>query len=69
VLRWTATGADAVTSWRVWLDRKRLATLPATTAGISRRMLRAGRHVWRVVGLDAGGAKVVSARRAVRVAR
>jgi subtilisin family serine protease len=68
-LRWTAVGADAVTTWRVSLDRKLLATLPATTAGVSRRMPRAGRHVWRVVGIDANGAKVVVARRTIRVAR
>jgi subtilisin family serine protease len=68
-LRWTATGADAVTTWRVSLDGKLLATLPATTAGIKRRMLRAGRHVWRVVGRDASRARIVTARRAFRVAR
>ena len=68
VLRWKAVGADAVTTWRVSLDRKVRAKVPATTAGVSRRMRRAGRHVWRVVGFDADGAKVVSARRAFRVA-
>ena len=68
-LRWTATGADTVTSWRVSLDRKVVATLPATSAKLQRRIVRPGSHRWRVVGLAADGTKVVSAQRSVKVLR
>jgi subtilisin family serine protease len=67
-VRWSAVGAGGVTRWRVSLDGRVVARVSATVAGVSRRMQRAGRHVWRVVGLDAAAAKVVSARRAFRVA-
>jgi subtilisin family serine protease len=68
-LRWTATGADAVASWRVSLDRRVVATLPAERTKVQRRANKPGRHRWRVVGLSADGAKVVSAQRSFRVAR
>jgi subtilisin family serine protease len=68
-LRWTATGADTVTRWRVSLDRKVVATLSADRAKVQRRCARPGSHRWRVVGLDAAGAKVVSAQRSFKVAR
>ena len=68
-LRWTATGAETVTSWRVSLDRKVVATVPATRNKVQRGGARPGTHRWRVVGFDAEGAKVVSAQRSFRVAR
>lgn len=68
-LRWTATAAGSVNRWRVSLDGRVVKSLPATAAGVSRRMTRAGRHTWRVVGFDSTGAKVVVAKRAFRVVR
>jgi hypothetical protein len=66
-VRWTATAAGSVAKWRVSLDGRVVKSLPATVEGVSRRMARPGRHVWRVVGFDATGAKVVAAKRATRV--
>jgi subtilisin family serine protease len=68
-LRWSMTGAAAITSWRVSLDGKVVARLPAGTAGVSRRISRVGRHNWRVVGFNAAGAKLLAAKRAFRVVR
>jgi len=68
-LRWAATGAETVMSWQVSLDRKVVATVPATAAGVSRRSPRAGSHRWKVVGLNAAGDKVVSAQRKFKVMR
>ena len=66
-VRWTATAAGSVAKWRVSLDGRVVKSLPATVEGVSRRMARPGRHVWRVVGFDSTGAKVVAAKRATRV--
>jgi subtilisin family serine protease len=66
-LRWRATGANKVTRWRVSLDGRVVATVPAKSARVSRRIARAGRHKWRVVGFDAKKAKVVSGHSAFRV--
>ena len=63
-LRWSATGADSVTTWRVSLNGKVVKTVSTSKNAVTRRIARAGRHKWRVVGFDAGGAKVVAARRA-----
>jgi hypothetical protein len=68
-LRWTASDAGAVTSWRVSLDGHVVATVPAGSAGVSRRASRAGRHTWRVRGIAADGTSIVTARRAFRVIR
>ena len=68
-LRWVAKQADAVAKWRVSLDRRVAATVPATVAGVSRRIAKVGRHTWSVVGLDANGAKVVGTKRAFRAVR
>jgi subtilisin family serine protease len=68
-VRWTASAADAVARWRVSLDRRVVATVAAPRAKFSRRLSRTGTHRWRVVGLDASGAKVVSGQRSFRVAR
>ncbi|MDX6683795.1 MAG: hypothetical protein QOG94_3834 [Solirubrobacteraceae bacterium] len=68
-LRWTTSGTAAITQWRVSLDGKVVATLRAGSAGVSRRIFRAGRHHWRVVGFDAAGAKLLAAKRAFRAVR
>jgi hypothetical protein len=68
-LRWSATNADDVTSWRVSLDGRVVRTVAGTTAGVSRRIGRSGHHSWRVVGFAAGGVTVVAARRAFRALR
>jgi subtilisin family serine protease len=65
-VRWRASGAPNVTGWRVSLDRKLVATLPADAGAFSRRVKRPGRHKWRVVGIS-GETKVVAARRGFRV--
>jgi len=66
-LRWSARGTSSVTRWRVSLDGRVVATVPARIARVSRRIRRAGLHNWRVVGLNASKAKVVAARRGFRV--
>lgn len=66
-LRWTVRDAARVSRWRVSLDGRVIASLPARTRRVARRIARPGRHRWRVVGFDAGGTKVVSARRGFRV--
>ncbi|MEY2514283.1 MAG: hypothetical protein QOJ89_1641 [bacterium] len=68
-LRWSTAGADLVTRWRVSLDGRTVANVPARSAGVSRRISRRGRHTWRVVGFDAANAKVVSARKSFSVVR
>ena len=68
-LRWTAAGAGSVQRWRVSLDGRVVKSLPAGTAGVSKRIARAGRHTWRLVGFDGAGTKVVAAKRAFTVAR
>jgi hypothetical protein len=61
--------ADTVTSRRVSLDRRVVATVRAPGAKFSRRCTRPGTRRRRVVGFDATGAKVVGARRSFRVSR
>ncbi len=69
-LRWSATGADQVTSWRVSLDGRVVGTVAADDRLVfQRRIRRAGRHAWRVVGFDDAEAKVVAARRGFTVTR
>ena len=69
-LRWTATGAHAVTRWTVYLDARRVATRPSRRAGVLRkRVARPGVHRWKVVGLDAAGRRVTSGARTFRVLR
>lgn len=65
-LCWKAAGTPTVDSWRVSLNGHVIATLPATASRVARRVARAGRHKWRVVGLDAEGDRVVTAMRAFR---
>lgn len=66
-LRWSTTATESVTRWRISLDGRVIATVPAGRARLSRRIDRSGRHSWRVVGFDDGGGKVVAARRAFRL--
>jgi subtilisin family serine protease len=66
-VKWTATGAERVTSWRVLLDGQRVKTLPGTKSQMRKKVSRAGTHRWKVVGLDAEGARVVSASRQFKV--
>ena len=68
-LRWSATDATTVTTWRVSLDGKVIGKVSADKAGVSRKVSRTGRHNWRVVGFDETGAKVVAAKRAFRVVK
>ncbi len=68
-VRWTATGAGQVVSWHVMLNGKRVKTLPGTKSKLRKRVNRAGTHRWKVVGVDAGGQRVVSAVRTFKVLR
>ncbi len=66
-VRWRAAHAGSVARWRVSLDGRVVATLPAGATAFSRRIARRGRHGWRVVGFDSSATKVVAARRAFRL--
>jgi len=66
-VRWSATGADAVATWRVLLDGQRIKTLPGTKSQLRKKMSRTGTHTWKIVGLDADGQHVVSAARRFKV--
>ena len=69
-LRWTGTGAGSVTTWRISLDGKRVATRSVDDANVLRRKIaRAGTHRWKVVGYDDNGARVVTGSRSFRVLR
>jgi len=69
VVRWSATGADGVTSWRVSLDGKVVAKVAGGRKSATRRITRAGSHTFRVVGFDEAGAKVVAGRRTFKARR
>jgi subtilisin family serine protease len=66
---WTATGADSVTAWRVLLDGHRVKTLPGTKTQLRKKVSSPGTHRWKIVGIDATGARVVSAARQFKVVR
>jgi hypothetical protein len=69
VVRWDAT-QDAVESWRVYLNDKRVLTLRAGASRVMRRrMKRPGRYRWTVRGFDDRGKTLVSASRMFRVVR
>ena len=68
-LRWRVSGADSVARWRVSLNGRVVANVAAGKSSVSRRISRAGRNKWRVVGFDAAGAKVVSGLRSFRAVR
>jgi subtilisin family serine protease len=59
-VRWSATDAVTVTSWRVMLDGRRITTRKAGESRTLRhKVVRAGTHRWKVVGYDAAGNRVV----------
>jgi hypothetical protein len=69
-VRWSATGADNVTTWRVLLDGKRVASRSIDDSRVLRRKIaKAGKHTWKIVGYDAGGERVVAGSRGFRVLR
>jgi subtilisin family serine protease len=69
-VRWSATGIDNVTTWRILLDGKRVASRSVDAGRVLRRKIdKAGKHTWKVVGYDAGGQRVVAGSRAFRVLR
>jgi subtilisin family serine protease len=68
-LRWKATNAARVTRWRVSLNGRVVANVKPGKAGVSRRVSRRGRNVWRVVGFDADSKRVVSAKRSFTVTK
>lgn len=69
-VRWSASGATAVSSWRVLLDGRRVATVGGNRAGVMRkRIARAGTHRWQVVGYSPEGKRVASATRSFKVLR
>ena len=69
-VRWSVTGADSVTTWRVMLDGRRVATRSVDASRVLRRKIdKAGKHTWKIVGYDAGGERVVAGSRGFRVLR
>lgn len=69
-VRWRTSGETRVAKWRVLLDGRRVATVAkGKRSMVRKRISRAGRHRWKVVGVDARGNSVVSAARSFRVVR
>ena len=68
-VKWTATGAEQVATWRVLLNGQRVKTLPGTKSQVRRKVSRPGTHRWKIVGYDAEGQRVVSAARQFKVLR
>jgi subtilisin family serine protease len=69
-VRWSAAGADSVTSWQVSLDGRNVATRSADAAKVLRRKIaKSGKHRWKVVGYDDAGTAVVSGSRSFSVLR
>jgi len=69
-VRWRSAGDQRVSRWRVTLDGRRVGNVSNSKRSILRkRVSRAGKHRWTVVGVDATGSKVVSAARSFRVVR
>lgn len=67
-VRWRASGDVRVSSWRVLLDGRRVGTVAKGKRSMLRKRVGdAGRHRWKVVGVDARGAAIVSATRSFRV--
>ena len=62
-LRWSARRGDRVWRSRVLLDGRLVRWVAGRSGAVSRVVGRSGRHTWRVVGVDAHGANVVSAQR------
>ena len=69
-VRWTATGAAGITSWRIMLDGKRIATRRAADRPVVRRTIaKAGKHRWKVAGYDAAGVRVATGTRSFKALR
>jgi len=69
-LRWSASGTPKVSSWRVLLDGRRVATLGRDRARVLRkRIARTGTHRWIVAGYSAEGYRLASATRRFKVLR
>jgi subtilisin family serine protease len=67
-MRWSASGAASVHRWKVTLDGHKVATRAGRPKGTIRaKVSTTGRHRWKVVGLDAAGKRVVTAKAAFRV--
>jgi Glycosyl hydrolase family 26 len=64
-VRWRATGAASVTRWDAYVNGRRARRAGRRVARA--RVARPGRYRWTVIGRDARGRRVVSARRAFRV--
>jgi hypothetical protein len=70
VLRWRATNARAVVTWKTYLNGRPISSAGRRAPQVARtRIARPGRYHWTVVGRDGEGAAVVSARRSFRVRR
>jgi subtilisin family serine protease len=69
-VRWSVTGADSVTTWRIMLDGRRVASRSVDASRVLRRKVaKSGKHTWKVVGYDAAGNRVAAGARAFRVLR
>lgn len=69
-VRWIRTDTADVARWRISLDGRVVKrSLKANRTHYSKRIHRAGRHTWRVVGFDSQGGKVVAAKRSFRIVR
>lgn len=68
VVRWRATNAAAVVRWHAYFNGRRVRTVSRRSTRVARKHIaRPGRYRWTVVGRDARGRTVVSARRSFRV--
>ncbi len=68
-VKWTATGAENVATWRVMLNGQRIKTLPGSKSQLRKKVSRPGTHRWKIVGYDAEGQRLVSASRQFKVLR
>ena len=69
-VRWRFSGAERVTKWRVLLNGRTVGTVKQGKRSLLRkRISRAGRNRWKVVGVDADGTRVVAAARSFRAVR
>ncbi|MDX6679634.1 MAG: hypothetical protein QOE31_3686 [Solirubrobacteraceae bacterium] len=67
-VRWRASGASTVTRWHAYLNGRRVHSSGSKAPRVARkRIARAGRYRWMVIGRDAAGRRVVSAGRSFRV--
>ena len=66
-VRWTASDAERVASWRVLLDGRRVRSLPGSRTTLRKRVIQPGKHRWKVVAVAADGARIGAAVRAFRV--